>query len=338
MYSTNAVSRPEISEVLEEASDSEKFYIGQKIFPVKGVKARAGRYPRIKIASGNLMRRDVTKRNSTGTYNEISRKHSWDGFDCEDRGLEERIDDTKREEMSNFFDLEALTGRQVKRQLLIDFEINVAGEVMSTANFAKENPKVDYTEANIDTVDVPYDLELAIERLHERAVDVNTMVMSRRLFNYIRRSTLLQNYIYGRLNVSTQSRRAINAQDLAEVFSIENVFVATATYDTSNRGSSSASLSQIWGTSYIWLGKVASGGFEAGGVGRTLVWDADVSDGLYQTETYRDEKRRGDMLRVRTNAVEKVIDETAGQLIQTNFSDSAGNQTVTEKETDPLAS
>ena len=61
------------------------------------------------------------------------------------------------------------------------------------------------------------------------------------------------------------------------------------------------------------------GDFDEGGMGRTLVWDADVPSGLYATETYRDPKRRSDMARVRTNSIEKVVNENAGHLIKTNW-------------------
>jgi hypothetical protein len=47
------------------------------------------------------------------------------------------------------------------------------------------------------------------------------------------------------------------------------------------------------------------------------VWTEDSE--LFTTETYRDEKRRSDMVRVRHNTAEKVIDETAGELIATGL-------------------
>ena len=61
------------------------------------------------------------------------------------------------------------------------------------------------------------------------------------------------------------------------------------------------------------------GEFDAGGVGRTLVWEADIPGGLFATETYRDEKRRSDIVPVRTNSVEKVVNENCGHLITTNY-------------------
>lgn len=317
MYSTQAVSRPEITAFLEQAQSAEKYFIGQKLLPVKGVKARAGRYPRMDLAEGKLMRKDATARNSTGSYNEITRKHGWDTYDCVDRGLEERIDDTKAAEMSNFFSLEKLTAKLVRRQVALDFEVTAAGIIMNEGNFAKEDAVVAYTEANIDTVDVPQDVEAAIEAVISRGEECNTMVLSLKLWNYIRRSKLMQAYVWGKLTDNT-GRKQLTHSHLAEVFDLENVYIAKGHYDVA-KTKASTSISAIWGTSHIFVGNVKGGDFDNGGVGRTLVWDADTPNGLYATETYRDEKRRSDMVRVRSNSVEKLVNTNAGQLVKTSF-------------------
>jgi flagella basal body P-ring formation protein FlgA len=54
------------------------------------------------------------------------------------------------------------------------------------------------------------------------------------------------------------------------------------------------------------------------GVGRTIVWTADAP-GMFVTETYRSEPRRGDMVRVRMHSAEKIVDATAGELLTTGW-------------------
>jgi hypothetical protein len=49
-------------------------------------------------------------------------------------------------------------------------------------------------------------------------------------------------------------------------------------------------------------------------LGRTIVWSKDGS-GLFTTETYRSEPRRGDMVRVRHHTDEKLVNLNAAQLI-----------------------
>lgn len=311
-----AVSRPEITELLEEARDIEKFFIAEKLAPVKDVKARGGRYPRLKLDNGQLMKRDVTKRGPTGTYTEIARKSDWDTYDCEDLGLTERIDDSNAEEMKDFFDMEMITSRLILRQMKIDMEIRTAELIQDPAEFTATAAAVAYTEANIATIDFPRDVSDAIIRLEQTAVEANTMVIESKLWERIRRSTKLQTYLFNNLN--TVGSRLINPKDISEAFNGIEVLVAKANYDSANRAKT-ANLTSIWSPGYIWVGKTSGGAFEAGGAARTLVWGADSPGGLYTTETWRDEIRRGDMIRVRSHIASKVIDASCGQIITTSY-------------------
>ena len=300
-------------------------YIGTKLLPVYGVGARAGRYPKTLLATSNSMKREQTKRSSSGSYNETSSQHTWDTYDCEDRGLEERIDDTKAAEMKSFFDLEKITAANVTRKCELEFEVNAASLIMSETNFGKTDAVVAYTETNIDTIDLPQDMNAAIELVTGRGEGVNTIVFSSILWNRVRRSTLLQSYLYGKIGGDV-NKRLITTKDLQEAFALDmdgmklSVHIARAKYDAAPKGRATTSLLPIWGNDYVWVGDVKEGDFSNGGAGRTLVWEADVPSGLYATETYRNEGRRSDMVRVRTNSIEKLVNANAGQLIKTNFS------------------
>ena len=123
MYNNSvAIYRPDIQAFAQQAQGADKYFIADKVLPVFNVEKPTGQYPRIKIGEGSLMRKDVSKRNATGTYNELQRKHSWDNFKLEDRGLKERIDDDKAAQMENFFDLEVSTTKLLVRNLNIDLE------------------------------------------------------------------------------------------------------------------------------------------------------------------------------------------------------------------------
>jgi hypothetical protein len=316
MYGTQAVSRPEITAFLEHAHGVDDYFIAQKLFPVKGMKARAGRFPVIKMGTGKLMRRDNTARNSGGSYNEVTRSHEWDSYDCKDRGLEERIDDSKAAEMKSFFDMETMTGKLVRRQVALDFEVRAKETLIDENVFAKENAVIAYTNALIDTVDAPQDIEAAIEAIISRGETANTLVLSLKLWNYLRRSKLMQAYVWGKLTDST-GKRQLTANHLKEVFDFDTVHITKSHIDTS-KSKDKTVVNPIWGVDYMWIGCVKGGDFSEGGVGRTLTWDADSPGGLFSTETYRDEATRSDKLRVRSNSIEKIVNEHAGQLIKTN--------------------
>lgn len=317
MYANSAaISRPEISAFLEEAREAERFYIAQTLFPVLGVVASAGRYPRLKIKNGGLLRKESTLRGPTGTYNEVTRKFEWDTYDCKDRGLEERIDDVQARQMADFFDMEVATGKLVTRSVALDYEVRCAERAFDDTVLVAEEATVDYTEVNLATIDFALDMQKVQERMTKFQQPWNTLVMSLQLFNRVRRTPLLQRYIFGEDIGNT--KKLITPKMLQDAFMIDNVVIAQASYDQAPKGKD-ADIVPVWGSDFWGLYNIKGGDFSEGGLGRTLVWEADTPNGIFATETYRDEKRRGDMVRVRSNTDEKILDETAGVLLETSW-------------------
>jgi hypothetical protein len=324
MY-TNAAAAPrtDISTLLEEAVEVEKLFIGQKVMPIYESDEENGRYPKFKLRDGALLKRQSTTRNQSGTYNEVDRKFDWETYLTKEFGLEERIDDVVEKRFAKFFDAETLTAKLVMRALMIDYEIAVATKIQTPIGtdplegFTSTNSTVAYTEANILTFDFPLDLtnaQAAMEALGEVA---NTLILSRALFNRIRRSKNLQLFLFGSLSANA-GNRAITEQLLAETFGFENIFVTKMSYDVAAKGKG-PTLSAIWSPNYYWLGSVQGGDFSTGGSGRTIIWEADSPGGLFATETYRAEHRRGNMVRVRSNRSLKVINQNAGYLVNTQW-------------------
>jgi hypothetical protein len=320
MYANAAsVSRPEISAFLEEAQGIEKLLIGTKVLPVYTSTARAGRYPKLRIQLGELLKTGGDKRAPDGTYSEVSRSWEWDTFDCQEWGLTERIDDALREEMKNFFDLEVTTSKAVMRQLMLAHELRVSTLVMSSGNsgFTATNPTADYTEANLATINFAKDVTDALARLEAKGVVPNTLVLSRDLFNRVRRTTKLQSWVFGNALVNS-GNADITEKMLGDRFGISQVLVCGAKYDSAIKGQAPV-LTNLWANTTILLADVKGGDFNAGGFGRAITWGADVPGGLFATESYRVEERRGDIIRVRMNNANKIIDPTAGELITTNY-------------------
>ena len=107
------------------------------------------------------------------------------------------------------------------------------------------------------------------------------------------------------------------AFDGAAALGVQTLAIGRAAYNTANKGKSYSG-SFIVPDSKIIVGQVAGGEFTAGGIGRTLVWAADAAG--FVSESYRDEARRSNVLRVRMNTDEVVIDPNAAVRITTDFS------------------
>ncbi len=314
--SSGDVSRPEISQFLEESAKADEFFVASKILPTQTVNSRAGRFPRIKRDKGQLLKHGSTLRAPSGGYPEIARATEWDTYQCDERGAEERIDDVAVEEMSSFYSAERITSKLLMRYLMLDYEKRVADTVFDSSTFNTTAMGTALTEANLATVDFAKDLLEAIERMQRKAEVPNTLVMSQTVWNRIRRTTALQTFLFG--NNIGNGYRLVGPSDIGSAFGVPNVVIAGATHDSANKGQSPV-LTPVWSNDYVGLLNVQGGDFSSGGVGRTLVWGADSPGGLFTSESRRDDARRSDVMRVRTNSVEKILDDGSAELIETNF-------------------
>jgi hypothetical protein len=319
MYPTSGTTlRADINAVVEEAASADKFFIGDRVLPQSPVDAKSGQYPKVQIAAGELMSSGATDRAPSGSYGEVTRAWTYDTYDCQDRGLEEPVDDCERKDLARFFNVSAAKSKWLLRNMKTAQEIRVAAAVMSATPWgAGTNSVVAYTYANRATIDFPTDIIAAIERVNDNGGQANTIVLSSTLLARLVGTTLLQNFLRGK--ASTDTQMPVNASTIAAAFAdfgIQSCLIGRSRYNAAKKGQTK-SMSSIWGTTYVWVGEVQSGPPQNGGAGRILVWNEE--GGLYVSESYRDEKRRSDMLRVRQNTIEKIIDGTAGTLITTQY-------------------
>lgn len=346
MFNTaDSVPRADISTVLMEAVGQKAHYIAQELLPIYTSATEVGRYPRFRKQAAELLRSargalttgvsatymGSTKRNATGTYNELTDKFEWDQYMTEEYGQEHRVDDKVARQMANFFDAEMIAAERVMQALMLDYEMEVCAAVQNvgsnagaaadatirnnnggsdTNSIPYTNPEVIYTAGNVATMDVPQDFNRMLEYLTLNGTNPEevSLTLSLTIFNLIRRSTKMQTYVYGFLNVS-QGGSMVTADMIAAAFGIQRVLIAKKSVDTAVKGLT-PSLTNIWGNGLALMAKTGEGEFQNGGLGRTIVWEADSPGGLFTSESYRDEKRRGTQLRVRSNRVLKIVDPT----------------------------
>jgi len=299
-----------------EAVHQEKHFVASSLLPIYGSEREVGRYPKFRIGKGELLKKESQKRGATGTYNESEEQFEWDSYQTVEYGHEKRVDDVVRKQMRDFFDSDMVTAKFCMNKLMLDYEVEAAAAIMDPSVFTASAAGTAYTEANLATMDFPADLNATIEALTLNGEEPNTMVISLSVYNRLKRSKLLQTYLYGHLN-TTQGGSNITPNLIAEAFGIPNIVVAKKSYDNAIKGKTN--VVPVWGNSYVWLGEVQGGDFMNGGCGRTIIWDADSEGGLFTTDQYRDEPRRGDKIRVRSNRVIKIVNPNSGRLIGTGL-------------------
>lgn len=318
---TNASATPRsdiYALVMQANQDWNKVFIGDKVLPVKGEDVKRGIYMKANLANAQLMNADAKPRQSGASYQRVNRSYDTDLFDAQEYGLEAVIDDSYESEVERFMNLEATEATLLERNLRISYEVRVAAAVMNATTFTATAAKVNYTETLLATQNLAFDVAAAKERMLLQGTAPNAIIMSQTLFNMIRRAPLLQNQVFGVVPRTAGQNRQPSAADIAEALDIETLYVAGAAKNANAEGQTHSG-AFIWGNTYISVCYIAGGEYQAGGIGRTIQWTKDTT-GLFTPETYRDDRIRSNVMRVRQHTAEKIVDSTACQLITTNYS------------------
>jgi len=325
MFSTNgAVFRADISGVVVESGTWEENLIGTRVAPVVNVPTKDGQYPKFKLGTGNLLKREANMRRAPGShYARGSLAYEQDTFATVEFGFELPVDNVDRADTARFFDAAVITAQQAKRKILLDHEIRAAAMTFSTANYGSAtNSGTAYTIANIATFDAALDIDAAKGRLlgkgeSDQALSV---AMSHDVFIRLRASTKMQNRLRG-IGVASDTILGVDASAMAEALGVKEVLVGKNYYDTAAEGLAFAS-GAIWNNTYLWVGRLGSAGTPAsmlnGGAQYTLNWSAYGP--VLSVFEYDEPQSNSTIIRASQHVVEKVVNPNAGTLIATQYS------------------
>lgn len=324
MYANNgAVFRADISGVVVEAGTWEENLIGSRVAPVVNVPTKDGQYPKFKLGTGNLLKREANLNRAPGAhYARGSLAYEQDTYATLEFGFELPLDYVDRADTSRFFDAAVITADQAKRKILLDYEIRAAAMTFSETNYGTAtNSGTAYTLANIATFDVGLDIDAAKGRLLGKGESDNSLsvVMSHDVFIRLRASTKLQNRLRG-IGVSADTILQVDTQAVAEALGVKEVLVGKNYYDTAAEGIAFAS-EAIWNNTYLWVGRLGAAGSPAsmlnGGAQYTLNW-SEYGPVLSVFE-YEEPQSNSTVIRASQHVVEKVVNPNAGTLIASQF-------------------
>ena len=282
----------------------------------KGVEAK------VSIGGGGLLRNNAQRRGPGATYGRTQRAWTTDTFDCIEYGSEAIVPDDDAKNLGRFFDLEARETVWKYREVQLAHELRCKTLLFDTVVFSVTTSATAYTNAALATFDIGLDVDTAKQSIQSRgeSIDNLTLVMSLNVFNRARQSTRLQNRIRG--TISTDSQLVLDTQAMADAFGVGQVLVGAGAYDTSGEGNVTATMSNIWSDTYLWLGQSRTGksvdDYFAGGTAQTLFWEQDAD--IFQVESYREEDIRSTIIRARQYTSEKVINANTAQLVVTQWS------------------
>ena len=301
--------------VFEGLSNKNNLFIGTEVMPVFSSDVRSGAYLKLNLGDSEALNDDALKIAAGAGYPRTSRRFTSDSFDAIEYGLEEVLPDSNRRDLDRFFDTEVNIAAMLLRQIQVSHEARVASAAFAANGLTAISASAAYSDANITSFDVPGDVAQAKLELAKYGVLANTLIMSMPVFERIRRSAKVQNQFFG--IVPSDQSRLLSEGEVAAAVGVDRVLVGRAPKNTAKKGQVYSG-GFIWSNTYMALANTVGGDFSGGGFGRTIVWAAD-SPVPFVSETYRDEARRADVLRVRQNSAEKVIDGSSIIRITTGF-------------------
>jgi len=283
-------------------------FISQRVLPVFETAVQSGTFGRIRLKE--LLQNRETKRQSGAGYARGNWNFDDEAFACTENGAEEPVDDREAKMYANYFDAEEVSSARAYDAVLRNQEKRVAdllfnattwnGAALSTGI---TNEWDDY--ANAVPID---DVEGAVRKVWSgTGLWPNALIINRIVFRNLRHCEQIIERIASMGAGNATKPSDITTAMLAAVFDLPKIIVAGSSKNTANEGQAAA-ISQIWSSEYAMVARVAeTNDIKEPCLGRTFHWGEDGSliGGL--VESYRDERIRGDVVRVRHETHEKVI-------------------------------
>lgn len=316
----------DINGYLAEADQWELGLIGSKVLPTVSVEGETGEYAKIKLTTGNLLKREVNlQRAPTGTTARGDFAWETDTYATKEFSYEIPVGRVDKLRAMPYFDAQVFAAKMAKRKLMLEFEIMTAATTFSTANYGSAtNSSTAYTVANLATFDLGLDIDAIKEVLSgkgEPDTDLS-VVMSNSVFKRARASTKLQNRLRG-IGVSSDTILNVDAAAVAEALGVKEVLVGKNYYDTAAEGIAYSG-SAIWGNTYIWVGRLGTAGsvssLLSGASQYNLMWSKFGSAmAAYEYEEPQTKSMVVGVEEYRT-ATGKVVNANAGALLATQYS------------------
>jgi hypothetical protein len=310
--SSLATQRPDLEASFWEydLEASQRDFIGHKLFPVLPVSNQAGNFGRMQI--DQMLQRKNTRRAPGANYARGDFKFAPDKFATQENGWEEPVDDREAAAYANYFDAEQVATIRAYDTVIRNQEQRIAGLVMNTATFPNAPVSTVWTNGASAT---PLDDFQTARQVFRAQCGYwpNVAVLDCTTFGYLTRCQQIIDQIKfsGKDDPKTKN---IGADMIAALFNLEELLVPEAAENAADEGQT-VSFASIWNPNYCLLARRdMSMDFRRMCIGRIFAWKDGGGDKPI-IETYRDETRRGDVVRVRMDTDEHMLYGNAGYLL-----------------------
>lgn len=323
---TTAITRHDLSLTYSEFNEmaNRRGFIGLRVLPAVPVLVQAAQFNKIKVASlmGPI---EDTVVAPDGAYKFDDFEWAHDSYTTEDHGVAERLGD-RRLKMYGEFNAELIHRRRAVNRVLMAFEDAVAAAVFNTGTWTGADLATAVTipwtnKANATPVD---DIDGAIESCKDSSgMKPNALILSDFALRKMKRTAQIEDLL--KYSGRDDPKNLGLLSGLRDLFDLEDILVADGFKNTAKRGQT-PELGRLWATTMAMVAHVTSSqDLEDPNptIGRTIMWGeenaalpgAGTSEPGVIVEEYRDEGRRGSVIRARADYQIKILHPAAGHLL-----------------------
>jgi len=304
-----------------------KGYIGLQVMPAIGVDIEAADFAKLAVAelTSNV---ETTERQPKATYSRDSFQWTTDSYAVQEHGVEEVVDDATIERYGDILRAEVIHTQRAIDRVLRRLEYDIADLAFdSTTTFSSYNTAASTAWTTRSTATPVEDIDDAIESvIGQCGMRPNALVLSDYALTEMTRTAQIQDLLKYSGQDDPKMLRAISG--LKDLFDLDYVLVGKGNYNSAIRGAT-ASFSRFWDATKAGVYCVNNDGMQGDlesptpNVGRTIFSTSgnaavpgvgDGEDSLI-VEEYREEARRGGVIRARNKRQVKVIHAAAGHVI-----------------------
>jgi len=306
--------RPDLATSLEQYDLAMAWngFVAQEILVPVEVASQLGNFGIIPIEQ-LLMQRDTT-RAPGAAYNRSQFTFKPSTYACKENGEEEVVDDREAAAYMNYLSAEQYAAMRARDAVLRGLEANVLA-LFNTTTFNGHTSGVTTSWKTAATSNPMADVATARSNVYAASGLVpNICVMGYNAWINFRLSAAVVDQIkfWGGNDPTTAG---ISTAVAAKLLDVERVVVAGAQKNIAGQNLT-ASLTQLWSDDQIFVGRVAkTQDFKEPCVGRIFHWGGDGSNLSGIVESYRDERVRGNVVRVRMDYDYQIFYPQAGYLL-----------------------
>lgn len=290
-------------------------FIAQRVLPIIEVAKQAGQFGKIPIEE-LLQARDTARAPGSG-YSRSEWTFDKATYACEEHGAEEPIDDSERMMFSDFFDAEQIAAMRAFEAVLGNAEARVAALIFNTTTWTGSALTTGITNEWDDAAQATpiADVKAAKKKVFDGSgLWPNAIIMNQTVFNNLKSVDEIQSLSQSQSFMDVRPG-AMGALSLAVALDIDEIIIAGSAKNTANENQT-VSIAHHWSDEYVMVCRVArTSDFREPAIGRIFHWGEDGSTPGGTVETYREEKVRSDIYRVRHQVDEIVTYAEAGHLL-----------------------